>query len=450
MSNYYDGLNLKLLQAVPAHAQRVLELGCANGRLGRRFKELHSGVQWWGVELAHDAATAAAQHLDRVFELDLDRADLSVLEGGFDVIVIGDLLEHLTQPQRVLEALYDLAAPEAHIVCCLPNMGHLSVIERLVAGDISYDPMGLLDATHVRFYSPASAFKTFLDAGWLPHLQDQYRVELPQTHFAARIVEAAQALGLPSETAVRNLGLYQMILVCRKWAMESLRRPGPSASFSVIVPVNRPWQHELNIARSPGLREVNAEIICVQGADSAAAAYVSGAQRASHGWHLLVHQDVYFPTGSGFTLARQLGALEQAGRTTAPAGFAGVEVTAPNAVRHAGLVIDRTALFAHLGSSGAASIDEFAVALHRDSRAAIDPALGWHLWATDLCLQARQQAGRDAVPILEVPLFHNSTTGYALPDAFHASAQRLLDKHPQLDRIPTLCGEIKRQAVPAV
>lgn len=452
MSNYYDGLNLKLLNAVPPTARRVLELGCANGRLGRRFKELNPGVQWWGVELMPDAATAAAQHLDRVFQLDLDRADLSALacdDGGFDVIVIGDLLEHLTQPERVLEALYDLAAPEAHIVCCLPNMGHLSVIERLVAGDISYDPMGLLDSTHVRFYSASSAFKTFLDAGWLPHLQDQYRVELPQTHFAARIVEAAQALGLPAETAVRNLGCYQMILVCRKWAMEALRRPGPNAPFSVIVPVNRPWQYELNIARSPGLREVNAEIIAVQGADSAAAAYASGAQRASHAWHLLVHQDVYFPTGSGFALAKQLGALAQAGHTAAPVGFAGVEAsgagTAHNAVRHAGMVIDRTALFSHRGSAGAASIDEFAVALHRDCAARIDPTLGWHLWATDLCLQARQQAGRDAAQILEVPLFHNSTTAYALPEAFHASAQRLLDKHRGLDRIPTLCGEIARK-----
>ncbi|TXC65324.1 hypothetical protein FSC37_01995 [Piscinibacter aquaticus] len=143
-------------------------------------------------------------------------------------------------------------------------MAHLSVIERMIAGDISYDSMGLLDQTHVRFYSPASAFKTFLDAGWLPHLQDQYRVEVPQTHFAAKIVEAAQLLGLPAETAVRNLGCYQMVIVCRKWAMEPLRGAGPSAPPSVIVPVNRPWQYELNIARSPGLKEIDAEIIPVQ------------------------------------------------------------------------------------------------------------------------------------------------------------------------------------------
>ena len=449
MSNYYDGLNLKLLEAIPAGARRVLELGCANGRLGRRFKELHPGVTWWGVEMAPEAAATAAQHLDRVVRLDLDTAELAQLEGGFDVIVIGDLLEHLREPARVLEALYDLGTPDAQIVCCLPNMAHLSVIERLVAGDISYDAMGLLDATHVRFYSPSSAFKTFLDAGWLPHMPEQYRVEVPQTHFAAKIVEAAQLLGLPAETALRNLGCYQMIIVCRKWAMESLRGNGPSAPFSVIVPVNRAWQYELNIARSPGLKEVGAEIIPVQGADSAATAYTFATQRARHAWHLLVHQDVYFPTGSGFALARQLGALEAAGRTRGPVGFAGLATSGQRdgSVRHAGLVVDRTTLFQHPGTDAALSIDEFAVALHRDAVVSIDRTLGWHLWATDLCLQAAASGdARAAATILEAPLFHNSTTAWQLPEAFHASAAVLLEKHAQLDRIPTLCGELQRKA----
>ncbi|MDO9236619.1 MAG: class I SAM-dependent methyltransferase [Aquabacterium sp.] len=451
MSNYYDGLNLKLLAAIPSGATRVLELGCSNGRLGQRFKELHPGVQWWGVDLAKEAVKAASAHLDRVFELNLDSADLAVLEGGFDVIVIGDLLEHLRSPVKTLEALYDLATPDGQIVCCLPNMAHLSVIERLVAGDISYDHMGLLDETHTRFFSPSSAFKTFLDGGWLPHLQDQYRVDVPQTPFASHIIQAAQALGLPEDTARRNLGLYQMILVCKKWSMDALQRPGPSVPISIIVPVNRPWQYDLNIARSPGLREINAEIISLQGADSAAAAYAEGVKHASHAWRVLVHQDVYFPTGSGFALARQLALLEQAGLTGAPVGFAGLEAAlSPVAsVRYSGMVIDRTSLFDHPGSECALSLDEFAVALHRDSPVSIDPSLGWHLWGTDLCLQAEALAKRPVARVLQVPLFHNSTTAYALPDAYYESADRLLTKYPQLDRIPTLCGEITRTATDA-
>lgn len=452
MSNYYDGLNQKLLAAIPADAKHVLELGCANGRLGQRFKELHPGVSWWGVEMSAEAAATAAQHLDRVVQIDLDRADLAQLEGGFDTIVIGDLLEHVRDPARLLESLYDLATADAQIVCCLPNMAHLSVIERLVAGDISYDSMGLLDQTHVRFYSPSSAFKTFLDAGWLPSMPDQYRVEAPQTHFAAKIVEAAELLGVPMETALRTFGCYQMIVVCRKWAMQALRGSGPVAPISVIVPVNRVWQYELNIARSPGLKEIGAEIVTVQGADSAAAAYTLGTQKARHAWHLIAHQDVYFPVGSGLALARQLGALEAAGRTRGPVGFAGLAASGSGdgSVRHAGMVIDRTTLFSHRGSDAALSIDEFAVALHRDAAVNIDAELGWHLWGTDLCLQAMAGGNpRDAATILETPLFHNSTTAWSLPEAFNASAQKLLDKYPQLARIPTLCGELQRKSAVA-
>ncbi len=441
-SNYYDGLNLKLLAAVPAGARRVLELGCANGRLGQRFKELHPGVQWWGVDLSAAATAAAAPHLDRVFTLDLDQADLSVLEGGFDCIVIGDLLEHLRRPGATLEALYDLTTPDAQIVCCLPNMGHLSVIERLVAGDISYDPVGLLDATHTRFFSAASAFKTFLDAGWLPHMHDQYRVDAMQTAFALRIVEAAGALGVPADTAVRNLGLYQMILVCPKWPMQFLARPAPKVPFSVIVPVNRPWQFDLNVARSPGLREVGADIVPVQGADTAAAAFAHGAARARHPWRVFAHQDVYFPVGSGHAIARSLGAVQHNGFTGAPVGFAGMGVQEGDAsrVRPAGLVIDRTRLFCHAGSAQAVSIDELAVGLHADSALAIDPSLGWHLWATDLCLQAQTLAQRPVGQIVDVPLFHNSASGYTLPEAFHHSSRRLLAKYPHLPRIASLCA----------
>jgi hypothetical protein len=242
-----------------------------------------------------------------------------------------------------------------------------------------------------------------------------------------------------------------MVIVCRKWAMESLRGQGPSAPISVIVPVNRPWQYELNIARSPGLKEIDAEIIPVQGADCAASAYAFARQRARHAWHLLVHQDVYFPVGSGFALARQLGALEAAARTRGPVGFAGLAASGRGdaGVRHAGMVIDRTNLFHHPGSDAALSIDEFAVALHRNAAVSIDRTLGWHLWGTDLCLQARASCEpRDQACILETPLFHNSSTAWQLPEAFHASAQMLLDKYPALERIPTLCGELQRSCRP--
>jgi SAM-dependent methyltransferase len=444
MSGYYDGLNLKLLQAIPSDARQVLELGCAHGRLGQRFKETHPDTRWTGVELNTEAARQAATVLDRVIVRDLDLEGWAGLGNPFDVIVIGDLLEHLKDPEAALSALYELGAPDARIVCCLPNMTHLSVIHRMIAGDISYDENGLLDRTHTRFFSPSSAFKTFLDAGWLPHLHDRYDIATPPGPFTQAVVQAAAALGVPEATARRNLDLYQMILVCRKWSLGDLARPAPTQPFSVIVPVTRPWQYELNLAKSPGLAEVGAEVIPIQGAASAADAYRQGASLATHPWRMMVHQDVYFPVGTGLALSRCFGGLQAAGVTILPIGFAGLEPAGTQGSRYAGLVVDRTSLFTHAPSRGAISMDEFAVALHRDAAVEPDPALGWHLWATDLCLQACELAGQPVAQIAQVPLFHNSSNDYTLPASFFESARCLLEKYPHLDRIATLCGLLSR------
>lgn len=432
-----------MLEAIPRQARRVLELGCADGQLGQRFKAEHPSVEWHGVERSPQAAAAAAHHLDRVHVLDLDRDPLDALGSSFDTIVIGNLLEHLSDPLRLLSLLQDLSTDDATLVCCLPNMGHASVLERLLTGDMSYDETGLLDPTPVRLYTLASATKLFLDCGWMPHLNDQYRVEPAVSPLSEALVAAAGALGVPADTARRQFGQYQMILSARRWSMDILRQPAASLPFSVIVPVTRPWQYELNIARSPGLKEVGAEVIVVQGASSAAEAYASGAAQANHPWLLMAHQDVYFPQGSGLAISRHLAALEQAGRGLVPVGFAGVARSdGGQGLRQAGLVIDRGVRFDHGGSHRAVSLDELAIALHRDSPVQPDPALPWHLWATDLCLQAESMAGEPVAEVLEVPLFHNSLNDYRLPEAFHQAAAMLLAKHGPQRRLHTLCGVI--------
>jgi hypothetical protein len=156
---------------------------------------------------------------------------------------------------------------------------------------------------------------------------------------------------------------------------------------------------------------------------------------------------VYWPVGTGFALAQQLGAADAAGMQQLPIGFAGIDGVGdqPGSLRHAGMVIDRRALFWHGRSAGAVSLDELAICLHRDSAVVIDPTLGWHLWATDLCLQAQAMAGRPIAQILNVPLFHNSVGDYQVPPEFNDSAVRLLAKYPQHATIPTLCGELSRQ-----
>lgn len=434
---YFDGLNQKLLSAIPSDAHSVLEFGCANGRLGAACKVLHPGLRWTGVDANPSALAEAATRLDDVVSMDLDSPDANLLGSGYDVIVFGDVLEHLRDPGECLRVAHSVSEPRARLLTCIPNMAHVSVIERMLAGDLSYDAAGLLDSTHLRFLSSASAFKLLLDAGWLPNVLDRYAVGHPDEAFLTHLVAAAGRLGIPEQTALNHLLSYQLIIDCIKAPSCA---PSADSRFSVIVPVNNRQQFELNVNRSPGLAEANAEIICVEGAGSAADAFASARSHVSTGWIVFCHQDVYFPKGSGHALSACFAAVPSNIQKRTLIGFAGLGATHMGA-QPAGLVTDRSARFDHPTSSSAVSIDELAVAMSTDTIHAIDPALGWHLWATDLCLAARG-AGEGNLRIERIPLFHNSYNDGRLSESFHASAQALRRKYPHAGAIPTLCGVI--------
>jgi hypothetical protein len=123
-------------------------------------------------------------------------------------------------------------------------------------------------------------------------------------------------------------------------------------------------------------------------------------------------------------------------------GFAGMGVNRQtHAYEQAGFVIDRLHRFDQPASDAAVSIDELAVVVSRDSLHRIDPGMGWHLWATDLCLAAICQHQVFA-RIVRLPLFHNSLNDYQLPGSFYDSAAKLMAKYPDFGPIATLCGTL--------
>jgi 2-polyprenyl-3-methyl-5-hydroxy-6-metoxy-1,4-benzoquinol methylase len=442
-NNYYNGINYKLMESIPSKAIRILELGCANGKLGELYKKNNKESHWTGVDYSSDAVNFASKKLDRVLTIDLNNSSLInyFSPEEFDVIVIGDLIEHLNNPEKLLEDLHILATSNANIFCCLPNMTHYSVLQKFISGDILYEDMGLMDRTHVKFYSPGSAFKMFLDTGWLPNLNDQYRIEPPDDNFLRGILHSAKSMGIPSKTTLNNIGMYQMIIACSKVEKSQNFKSEVKNKLSVVIPVNRTWEFSNNILSSPGLKEINAEIIPVKNARSAAEAFEAGKNIATNPWILFLHQDVYVPKGSGNLLEF---IINNKIETSAPIGFAGLELSNTSIIKEAGLVIDRTKLFQHASTGTAISADEFAILMHKDCIAKIDEDLAWHLWATDLFLQSYIDTSINKGFIARVPLFHNSVNDYSLPEDFHVSSKKLLQKYPYLNKIETLCGSILR------
>lgn len=419
-----DALLDTVLSALPDKARRVLDLGSGLPPLAAAWQQRVPDGVW------HSVAAG-------------DTLDLAQLGQGHDAIVLGPMLGGFAQPEVLLEALHERTAPDATLVCALPNAAHLSVIERFLIGDIGYDDGGLLSPGTARLLSPASAFKLLLDTGWLPELAGRADTDLPESVASARLLGSATALGLSRAQAERNLGMAYMVLRAGKQSLQGLAQGGRFLPFSVIVPVRNPLSFDLNIARSPGLREAGVDIIPVSGAGSAAEAYARGAEQAQHDWRLLVRDDVYFPTGSGLAIAQQLGRLDATGQFLQPVGFAGLEaeIDLSNRLRYAGQLIEAHQCFDHEGSRMGVSLHDAAVLLHRHTEARIDPELGWDLWATDLCLQALKRSGGDAgAHILRAPLFLNSLRPQDTSPGLQASARALLAKHREWTRIPTLSG----------
>ena len=161
-SNTSHALMLRLV----GFNKRVLDVGCATGYLARALREQGCSVS--GVEFDPDAAAEAAPALDRLIIGDLEQLNLpaEVGDAKFDVVVFGDVLEHLRDPLPVLRSVRDLLAPGGSVVVSVPNIAHGDVRLSLFQGKFEYRPLGLLDTTHIHFFTRSSLRDFLRDAGF--------------------------------------------------------------------------------------------------------------------------------------------------------------------------------------------------------------------------------------------------------------------------------------------
>lgn len=158
-ANYFVNSRPEMLQFVPVDAKKLLDVGCAQGGFAAAIKERQPDCEVWGIEPT-DAAKVAATRLDKVIQ-GLFSEDLDLPRGYFDVVTMTDVLEHIVDTDAALRLVRELLRPGGTLVLSLPNVQfYVHVYNLIKRNSWEYVDDGIMDRTHVRFFTTKSAQQT--------------------------------------------------------------------------------------------------------------------------------------------------------------------------------------------------------------------------------------------------------------------------------------------------
>ncbi|MDH0772203.1 methyltransferase domain-containing protein [Delftia tsuruhatensis] len=217
----------------------ILDLGCGSGALGAFLAE-HKQCVCDGVTLSQEEARHAAPFYRHVHVADLEDCDLDQLfgEARYDYIVCADVLEHLRQPERILAACRKRLTPEGRLLISVPNAGYSGLVAELLHGEFRYREEGLLDRTHLRFFTRRSLSRFLAEQGWQVDDIDTIERALPESEF--RVAYDS----LPPAVARHLLATPDAL------AYQFIASAAPVAQAQAIEPpVNYPQAHALFTAQ---------------------------------------------------------------------------------------------------------------------------------------------------------------------------------------------------------
>ena len=163
-----DTHNPDVLALMPTQSACVVEVGSSLGALARAFKAQAPHCHYTGIEIDAEYAKASERYCDRVLHASVEELDDAAFDSLFpsDCWVFGDTLEHLRDPWQVLRRIRERIDTQGSIVACIPNAQHWSVQARLNSGHFRYEDSGLLDRTHLRWFTRLTMMEMFESTGF--------------------------------------------------------------------------------------------------------------------------------------------------------------------------------------------------------------------------------------------------------------------------------------------
>ena len=165
-ADYYTREKAWLLPFVEEGPNVVMDLGCGSGRVGRRLLAEKRAVEMHGAEIFPGAAEEAAKIYKKVHVGDVEQIAWEY-KTCFDYVICGDLLEHLKDPYEMVRRIFSWLKPGGRILVCVPNIRNFRVLKSLVfRGEWKYVDSGILDQTHLRFFTRRSCARMLTEAGF--------------------------------------------------------------------------------------------------------------------------------------------------------------------------------------------------------------------------------------------------------------------------------------------
>ncbi|MCL9634731.1 glycosyltransferase [Bacillus zanthoxyli] len=214
---YFFHSRPEIIELVPMEAKKILDIGCGAGAVGMELLN-RQPCKLYGVELNSFIGSIANKHYERVDTIDIEALDLPYTANFFDIIILADILEHLKNPWKLIEKLSTYLKPSGSIICSIPNISHAEAIFPLLRGEWNYVDAGILDRTHLRFFTPKTAQSLFPSS--LFHIQSQtynyVEVDNNVKIFLNEVSYLAEKFGFSLGQLSENAQIYQILIHAQK------------------------------------------------------------------------------------------------------------------------------------------------------------------------------------------------------------------------------------------
>ncbi len=164
---YFNSVRAEILKLIKSGPNRILDIGCGSGDTGLALKKAGQAKEVFGVELVTEIALEAGKKLDRVLTGDIEQIELPFENSYFDYIIAVDVLEHLYDPWSALKKLTPFLKNEGVLIVSIPNVQNWRILRDLIfKGQWQYVEQGLLDKTHLRFFTQKTIRELLRFAGY--------------------------------------------------------------------------------------------------------------------------------------------------------------------------------------------------------------------------------------------------------------------------------------------